>query len=67
MTITQQPQRGPKRSRRALVSRLPLRESDRVRWSKVMSAQARMASGYYERDEVQQFLVEALLRELRRN
>ena len=67
MTITHQPQRGPRRSRRAVVSGISLRESDRIRWSKVMAAQARMASGYYDRDEVQQFLVEALLRELKRH
>jgi hypothetical protein len=50
-----------------MVSAIGLRESDRIRWSKVMAAQARMTSGYYDRDEVQQFLVEALLRELRRH
>jgi len=67
MTITHRPQRGPSRSRSAVGSGVSLRESDRIRWSKVMAAQARMASGYYDRDEVQQFLVEALLRELRRH
>jgi hypothetical protein len=67
MTITRPAQRGPKRSRQGGISAIALRESNRIRWSKVMAAQARMASGYYDRDEVQQFLVEALLRELRRH
>ncbi|HEY3217315.1 MAG TPA: hypothetical protein VGK93_12575 [Candidatus Eisenbacteria bacterium] len=67
MTITRPPQRGPRRPRQGMVSAIGLRESDRIRWSKVMAAQARMTSGYYDRDEVQQFLVEALLRELRRH
>jgi len=39
----------------------------RIRWSKVMAAQARMASGYYERDDVKEFVVDALWNELRRH
>jgi hypothetical protein len=41
--------------------------TDRVRWSKVQKAQARIASGYYERDEVQDLVVEQILRELTRH
>jgi hypothetical protein len=32
-----------------------------------MSAQARMAVGYYDRDEIRQFLVDAVLAELKRH
>lgn len=37
-----------------------------IRWSKILSARARIAAGYYERDEVQDRLVDAVLQELRR-
>ena len=43
------------------------RESDRIRPGRVLAAQARIASGYYERPEVQDYLLEALLQELRRH
>jgi hypothetical protein len=45
----------------------PLRNSDHIRWTKVMSAQARMAVGYYERDEVKELLLDAVLHELARH
>lgn len=37
-----------------------------VRWSRVMTAQARISAGYYERDDVQDLVVTAVLNELRR-
>lgn len=43
------------------------RDSERVRWSRVVSAQARIASGYYEREEVRDFLVEAIWNKLRQH
>jgi hypothetical protein len=36
----------------------------RVRWSRVMNAQARIASGWYERPEVTERLLDALEQEL---
>jgi hypothetical protein len=44
-----------------------LRDGSRVRWSRIQAAQARIASGFYERDEVQAFVVDAILRELKRH
>lgn len=43
------------------------RDPEDVRWSRVMSAQARMAVGYYDRDDVKEFLVDAVLEELKRH
>ena len=43
------------------------RESDRIRPARVLAARARIASGHYERPEVKDFLIEALLQELRRH
>ena len=42
-------------------------DAGRIRPGRVLAAQARIASGYYERPEVQDFLLEALLQELRRH
>ena len=73
MTTIRKTIRAPKRSRArtpAHASRADrwtvLRNGQRVRWSRIQTAQARIASGFYERDEVQAFVVDALLRELRR-
>jgi hypothetical protein len=41
--------------------------ADRVRWSRVQTAQARIVSGYYERDEVQSYVVTQILKELTRH
>lgn len=38
-----------------------------VRWNKVRNARARAAAGYYDRPEVRERVVEALLRELERD
>ncbi len=43
------------------------RDSDRIRPGRVLAARARIASGHYERAEVKDFLLEALLQELRRH
>ena len=43
---------------------VPLRGSDHIRWTKVMTAQARIAVGYYDREDVKRLLLEAVLREL---
>jgi hypothetical protein len=40
--------------------------TDAVRWSKILSAQARIATGYYDRDEVREALIDEVLRELQR-
>jgi hypothetical protein len=64
--------RTTQRSTRKRINRrpnrsLPARDSGRIRAGRVLAAQARIASGYYERPEVQDYLLEALLQELRRH
>ena len=67
MTTTRKQSRTSKRSRpRARIWKI-LRDDGPVRWSKVQTAQARIASGYYERDEVEGIVVSALVRELKRH
>ena len=63
MTTTRKPTRSSERPRAGEWK--VLRRADRVRWSKVQTAQARIASGYYEREDVQNYVVEQLLRELK--
>ena len=41
--------------------------SERIRPSRVLAARARIASGHYDRPEVRDFLLEALLQALRRH
>ena len=43
-----------------------VRGGDEVRGSRVMTAQARISAGYYERADVQDLVVTAVLNELRR-
>ncbi|TMQ72494.1 MAG: hypothetical protein E6K81_07255 [Candidatus Eisenbacteria bacterium] len=43
------------------------RDAGRIRPGRILVAQARIASGYYERPEVKDFLLQALLLELRRH
>ena len=45
----------------------PSSEGGRIRPGRILLAQARIAAGYYERPEVKDFLLEALLQELRRH
>ena len=66
MTRTTQ-RRTRKRSTGRPAPRLVSPDADRIRPGRVLTAQARIASGYYERPEVQDYLLEALLQELRRH
>jgi hypothetical protein len=52
----------------SLTERAPVlvRGADAVRGSRVMTAQARISAGYYERADVQDLVVTAVLNELRR-
>ncbi len=43
------------------------READGIRWSRVRAARARIAAGYYDRADVSEKLVEAVLDELDRS
>ena len=56
--------RGVSRTRARL---LPMRTAKSIRWSKVMTAQARIATGYYDRKDVKEMVLEAVLRELSRH
>lgn len=67
MTTTRKKPRLSKRPRSRAKAWKVLRNDGPVRWSKVQTAQARIASGYYERDEVEGAVVSALVRELRRH
>jgi hypothetical protein len=61
--------RPRKTSRSHAVPRLrlvPRRQPESIRWTKVMTAQARIAVGYYDREDVKQQVLEAVLRELSR-
>ncbi|MGH7729755.1 MAG: hypothetical protein ACRENJ_00725 [Candidatus Eiseniibacteriota bacterium] len=66
--MTRSVQRGTRRRRtNRLDWWLGARESDRIRPSRVLAARARIASGHYDRPEVRDFLLEALLQALRRH
>ncbi len=65
MTTTRKLTRSSKRSRSSPWK--ILRNTDRVRWSRVQAAQARIASGFYDRTEVQAAVAAAVLRELKRH
>jgi hypothetical protein len=66
--MTRSTQRGTRRRKTNRLDRwLGPRETDRLRPGRVLAARARIASGYYERPEVKDFLLEALLQELRRH
>ncbi len=67
MTTTRKQSRTSKRSKPRARFWKVLRDDGPVRWSKVQTAQARIASGYYERDEVEGIVVSALVRELKRH
>jgi hypothetical protein len=55
---------SPRRARRWI---RPLATPKTVRWSKVMTAQARIATGYYDRKDVKEMVLEAVLKELARH
>jgi hypothetical protein len=63
MTTTR---RKPRRTRRSPQVTDVTRGPEGLRWSKVIAAQTRIASGHYDRDEVRTELVEAVLREIRK-
>ena len=66
MTITMQ--RGTRKRRTNRLDRwIGLRDADRIRPSRVLAARARIASGHYDRPEVRDFLLDALLAALRRH
>jgi hypothetical protein len=68
MTITRKSSRASRRTRprpgdwKVLEGGL-----GRVRWSRIQTAQARIVSGYYEREEVQSYVVTQILKELKRH
>lgn len=45
----------------------PMRRSSSIRSAKVLTAQARISVGYYDREEVKDALLDALLKELATN
>ena len=54
-------------SRRTLRWVRPLATPKAIRWTKVMTAQARIATGYYDRKDVKEMVLEAVLKELARH
>lgn len=44
-----------------------LRDGEEVRWARVLAAQARIATDYYDREDVKAILVDAVLEELSRH
>lgn len=58
--------RKPRRIRRSPQATAETRGPAGLRWSKVIAAQSRIASGHYDRDDVRTELVEAVLREIRK-
>jgi hypothetical protein len=62
------PSRRTRRTNSSNGSRvIPLHAPDHIRWTKVMTAQARIAVGYYDREDVKRLLLEAVMRELKRH
>ncbi len=43
---------------------VPGADEPRVRWARVATARARIAAGYYDRDEIRERLLDAILEEL---
>jgi len=66
MATTQRARRKPRRVERSTNSANTSRVVDTIRWSKVIAAQTRIASGHYDRDAVRSRLVEAVLQELKK-
>ena len=61
------PRRTRKAPARPRTRWLPTGTSKHIRWSKVMAAQARIATGYYDRKDVKEMVLEAVLKELSRH
>jgi hypothetical protein len=65
--MTAKPRTDSKRRRTpAKAASVPLRISEFVRWPHIATARARVAAGWYDRDDVKSRLVDALLDELKR-
>ncbi len=64
MTATPRP--GSRRSPRPAADPAEPRTIEFIRWPNVATARARVAAGWYDRDDVKERLVDALLAELRR-
>lgn len=56
-----------RRATHAMPGPFPRRASRRIRTGRVLTAQARIASGHYDRPEVREILVDVLLQELERH
>ncbi len=67
MTVTRKSNRAPKSARPRASEWKVLEGADRIRWSRIQTAQARIVSGYYEREEVQSYVVTQILKELKRH
>jgi len=66
MATTQRARRKPRRGRRPDSTSNASRSTEAmIRWSKVIAAQTRIASGHYDRDTVRSRLVDAVLRALK--
>ncbi len=64
MTLT--PRSGSTRKLTPAPTPAPARIAEFIRWPQVANARARVAAGFYDRDDVRSRLVDALLEELRR-
>lgn len=64
MNTTQRAPRDSKSPRGVPHRSHPSKDTRPIRWSKVLAAQARIASGHYDRDDVRQLLIEAIWHEL---
>jgi len=65
MATSQRASRKPRRVRRLTTTSDAPRPTEAIRWSKVIDAQTRIASGHYDRDAVRSRLVDAVLRALK--
>ena len=66
--MTRSTQRDTRRRKTNRLDRwLGICDSERIRPSRVLAARARIASGHYDRPEVKDFLLEALIEALRRH
>src|SRR5262249_25676959 len=66
-TITRKTNGNSKRSRPRASDWKVLKGADRIRWSRIQTAQARIVSGYYDRDDVQRGVVSEILKERKRH
>lgn len=61
--MSTRPRRTKARKRTAALV-TPLHDAEQIRWSRVLAAQARIASGYYDRPDVQEFILDAVIDEI---